>query len=284
MIKAMMLLLSCLLLLSACTPRQEQGTTMNYKQGYGEPHIVFEEASFPEREYQNSQISLAVDVQNDAAYDAESIKLSIVGFEPTYVELSPAEETIDDLEGKNVYTPAGGRETIIFNGQVHSLLNNADFNLQNYRLYLAYSSHVEFSPTVCINPSQHEVYDSSCQLPTGPISFSGQGAPVAVTRMEEIIRPGINNIEFRLAVDNKGQGKMKKLFIRDARLGNNQLSCIFRENEINPQELEITSSTSTTEIVCTGTLESQNSYTTALFVDVGYDYELAVQRSLRIEK
>ena len=61
----------------------------------------------------------------------------------------------------------------------------------------------ELSQTVCINSNLYGVTDAGCKVDFKK-SLSGQGSPVAVTHMEEVIHPGtIPQVEFRFKIENR---------------------------------------------------------------------------------
>src|SRR3989344_4610765 len=117
---------------------------------------------------------------------------------------------------------------------------------------------MEFAPTICVNVARYDVFDAGCEMPKRALSFAGQGAPLAVVSMEEVIVGGdVPELELRLKVADKGNG--------------NDKSFSFRSNRRDG------------EVLCTVTLSEKNSYQTTLFIEFFYSYEFSVAKQLTIK-
>lgn len=269
--------------IAGCAKQEESLAATNFKQGYGELTFEFTDRAFPQEVYQNSPLSFALGVENNAAYDLQDITINIVGFDRSYIDLSPSEQKLELLEGKSILNPRGGKEILFFQGNVRALLQGVEYLPQNYIVHAKYRSTVEFSPTVCLNPNIYQVYDAGCTMPSSIITFNGQGAPLSIKSMDQITRSGFApEVEFRLSLQNKGKGELQKITLRQARLGNEAISCQFRDTE-NKQEIKITlDNKNDLNIVCTKQIEDQHSYRTTIFLALEYEYELSVPRNLKI--
>src|SRR3989344_2347265 len=96
-------------------------------------------------------------------------------------------------------------------------------------------------------------------------SFSGQGSPLAIEKVDEIIFPGNKpRVEFRLHLKNKDKGKITGLVIEEGRLGNQMILC-------SPMELDLEKGEDL--VVCQAPLQNQDVYTTTLFVKAAFSYE-----------
>ncbi len=283
-----LILLLILTLLLGCGGTGDKSGTVNYKTGIKELEPVFEERFFPREAYQNSPLSLSLVLRNNAAYDTNNVRVSVVGFDNQYVLINTPDAAIERIEGKDMFNPSGGQEDVTFDANVKPLYGGAEYNTQNYRIYLGYDSKIEFAPTVCINPSLYELFDSGCQVPNAPISFGGQGGPLAVSAMRELIRSGYTNeVEFRLTLRNQGKGKVKKVRLGEAKIGNEPMVCELRggrfitsrEAAVDPLLIR-----QDMEVICVKKLKDRRSYLTPLFVELFYEYELDLRQQLTIRK
>ena len=278
LLMGLVLLLCVSFLLTGCSSEKNSELSYNFKQGSSGLELSFLPNSPPDKVYPHSNFKIVLKEENKAAYDITQGKISIIGLDSKYFTLYPQDQSFDTLVGRSVVNPAGDSKYAEFDVTSTELVQNAERYLGNYYLKASYQSTFEFTDSVCINPSTYDVYDSGCKI-SGPKSYSGQGAPVGVVRMEEILSPG-NEVamELRLEVRNIGTGRVKKITLGDAKLGGEELECRIKgqdEKEINldPDKQEMM-------IICTKKLREKNSYTTTLYLDLGYEYELKEQHSL----
>ena len=277
---AMTLLLIFSLLLFSCAKTPERGADINYKQGFPDLSIEYLGNA---QEYQSRSFDLPVLIHNNLAYDIENVAVTILGFDKHYVELFSTQENIESLEGKSIFNDGGGKEELLFNGKLGSLLPGARKEAQNYRIYARYDSKVEFTPSICVTGqlTGYDTFAGGCQFQP-EVTFKGQGAPLGVTRLQIIPRQG-RAVELRMLIENKGKGNVGSVSLGAAALGGKPMSCEFRGTE--PQETSLFSFESeqkNVDLLCTGFLSGENPYHTALLVELFYDYEINVQQTLTI--
>ena len=107
------------------------------------------------------------------------------------------------LQGRSGLNPNGGYDLLQYDGKVIAL--NLPVGKYNPTLSLTscYKYQTNANPSVCIDPNPYS--DTTKKICTiQPITLSSQGAPVAVTRIEEDIIS--NKIYFRITVKNVGSG------------------------------------------------------------------------------
>ena len=112
------------------------------------------------------------------------------------------------------------------------------------------------------------------------ISYSGQGAPLGVTNLEIIPRQG-KQVELRMKIDNKGKGKVGRVTLASAAIGGKPLTCEFRGETVENSFLFESEEKSVT-LICAGYLNSDATYTTPLFVELRYDYEINQKETMVI--
>jgi len=173
-----------------------------------------------------------------------------------------------------------------FSGQAGKLFQGTEEYNQNYYLITKYNSKVDFTETVCINTNTYQVYNPGCEVQNRN-TYSGQGAPVAITQMDELVTPGSGAaVEFRFRIENKGssmmggsEGRVGRLNLNDARLGNEQLFCKF----VGSSDAKSVVMGNNQEIlVCKKPVRELNSFTTTLVLSLSYDYEVTQEMQLTI--
>lgn len=277
------------LLLFGCGSPGEKQTTYNFKQGYGGLQLSFLENAPPEKIYPNSEFKLIVKLDNQAAYDLINGKVRIVGLDDRYFQVNPAEQPFNQLGGRSLTNPSGDKTFLEFNGLAGSLVGNAEKYSNPFLVKASYESSLEFADSVCLNPNFYEVYDSGCKVQEEK-SYSGQGASVAVSEMEEIIMPlaGGTKAEFRFYLRNNGGGswsgsnsKIGYLKLNQAQLGGEDFQKCAFQNFINEEtKFVFTDQKQEALLICETYLKGQDSYMTTLTLNLGYEYEQTLQYQL----
>ncbi|HLD00801.1 MAG TPA: hypothetical protein VJC39_03590 [Candidatus Nanoarchaeia archaeon] len=283
--KLILILISVLIimvLLTSCSRTGSNLSELNFKQGAAElefsylPNIPLDEL------YPGSNVKIILELENQAAYDATEVEVSIVGLDENYFQFYDYKQEVEDLEGRNLFNPEGEKMFLEFTGLVRDLLPSAEQYVGDYLLKINYKSTMEFSDTVCLNPDLYEVYDTGCKVEDIK-SYSGQGAPLAITEIKEIISPGGEaEVEFRITLRNRGDGKIKTIQLGSSELGGKPIFCEFKSDLDDKRVIVLDEDKQEALLFCRTNLESQNSYTTTLIFDFEYDYELKQKNKLRI--
>ncbi len=278
----MFLLLFSLSFLSSCGSGGESVLDYNFKQGIAELNIKLFENAPPPEIYPDSEFKFIVELDNQAAYDATDGTVRIVGLDPKYFIVSPAEQSFNSLLGRSLAVPSGEKSLDVqFAGHSQRLFEGAESYSQNYFLITKYNSQMDFTDTVCINPSLYRTYNPGCEM-EGRKSYDGQGAPVAVTQMEELVTPGSGAaVEFRFQIRNEGSGQVGHLNLNDARLGNELLFCKFIGSK-DPKSVVIGLNDPEVLLVCKKPLRELNAFTTAVSLSFSFDYEVQQEMQLTI--
>ena len=273
------------LFLIGCTQVDDSSIKEFKKEGFGELDVDRELSYFPRNVYQGSSFDVELSLINKAAYNAENVKVTLAGFDNSYVDIITHKEERESIAGRSIFDRNGESANFIFGGQVKDL-QGKESELQNYFLYLNYDSTVEFISEPCIGTRQRYVglQDNECVISEDPIRYSGQGAPLAVESME-VIPPSADGgkIEFRMKIRNRGKGEVNKIKLDKATISNEDLDCFFRGKSSETREIEL-SETDEAELICRKDLESQNRYTTTLFISLSYDYERVIKQSLELQR
>ncbi|MFC1686773.1 hypothetical protein ACFL0E_00240 [Nanoarchaeota archaeon] len=282
-------LISLLLLLTSCS-KSTNLIEKNYKTGYGNLEISTMKNYPTDTVYTSSDFRIIVKLDNNGAYKLTNGKLKILGFDDNYVVLEETKEDISSLsgdyylEGKSSTNPNGEFTYIEFEGSTEKLFSGSESYKAPYIIKADYEYKTELSETVCVNQNLYDTYQSGCQVKP-KVSLSGQGSPLAVTEMEEIIQSGglVSKIEFRFKIKNQGKGKVKQATLNKATLGNDLLNCWFKNNPGLVKNIFDFPDKQETVLICTKSLTGKTSYETVVFLDLGFKYSLEEKKSITIK-
>jgi hypothetical protein len=273
------------LLLFGCGSQGSGTASYNFKQGIVELQVNLIDGAPPEKIYPQSSFKMVLEVDNQLAYEVHDGEIFITGLDPKYFFIEQQDNYFGPLQGKSMLSPAGEKDFLDFSGRSGKIFSNAIEQVNNYYVWTTYSSRVEFSDTLCINPNLYEVYDSGCKVETHK-SYSGQGAPLAIAELEEIIYPPDNSrgeVEFRFRVINKGSGKVTdKVRLVKAELGGVDLSCKFQNGVEDKETIVFNDQEQEATLVCKAPIRGGVSYTTTMFLELSYNYKHEDLHTLRL--
>ncbi len=272
-------LASVLLLLTGCGQKNDSTLGVNFKQGVQEIEFRLIENAPPEKIYPLSSFSMIIDAKNMLGYEATGT-IKLVGLVEKYFQTARTEESFQ-LEGRTPINPKGGQEFFEFSVQAQDLGQGAVEYRNNYFLLAEYRSTMEFADTICINPRFYDVYSGGCTVENRK-TYNGQGSPLAITELEEIITP-LEKVEFRLLLKNRGKGKVKSVSMGNARLGNEEIACVFKGGVgIVEQSVTFTPDKQEAAIVCSASLPSSDAYVTTISIPFEFDYEVSQRHTLKM--
>lgn len=285
------LTLVSILILSGCD--STSGTKQaqyNFKQGTSSLEWKFLENAPPEEIYPKSNFKIILGLDNQMAYDLYNGKVKILGLDEQFFKISPASAPNNPdfgfLEGRSLTNPAGEKKFVTFDGQAFSLFANAENYQANYFLRISYNSRIDFTDSVCLNPKLYEFYDAGCKV-VPEKSYPGQGGPLAVTEIKEIVHPAGSgaNFEFRFRLENRGNGQISKIALDSASLGGKNLEkCQFQDAPLDKKSIPLYQDKQEAVLICEHLLSGQESYTTPISLSFSYDYEIEEQHNLKMVK
>ncbi|HLC80436.1 MAG TPA: hypothetical protein VJG31_01555 [Candidatus Nanoarchaeia archaeon] len=252
-----------LFFLTACG--SSPNTTANFKTGYKGVVVTPIKNAPPKEIYSGSDIKLGIRLENLGAYEATNGKIQLSGFDKAYLSFFKTEETLETMEGRSAVNYIGSLDFKEFEGKV-SLPEGIKEHLERFNIVTSYDYITELNYDACINPDMYGLTagKDACKI-KDTASFSGQGSPLAIEKVDEIIFPGNKpRVEFRLHLKNKDKGKITGLVIEEGRLGNQMILC-------SPMELDLEKGEDL--VVCQAPLQNQDVYTTTLFVKAAFSYE-----------
>ncbi len=163
--------------------------------------------------YENQPLSIEVEARNMGYYDMTYGKIILRGYDR---EILPFRETVGgknmarinlpSLPRRTEYRPEGGFDVVEFEIPENHIRLPYD---EPYEPTLTFTScyfyQTEAAPSVCIVPNPRELSPNSpCQ--PGTINLQSQGAPVAVTKIEQEIMEGFTR--FIATIEHVGRGRV----------------------------------------------------------------------------
>jgi len=278
------LLLILLIVISGCTSSQSSLLSQQeFRNGIREAELTLLENAPPQDVFPNSNFKIIVNVRNNAAYNLRNGLLKLVGLTQEYFMIDQAEQMVPELEGRGITNPSGDQEFIEFSLSSGELLPSAQSRSEQYLVKFQYESSVEFSDTICINPNLYDIYASGCKVEPSK-TYSGQGAPLVISSMEEVISPGQDPfVEIRLTLKNRGRGEVEKIHLNAVRLGGKDLNCQFAdETGSDLKDITLSKNNQETLLKCSTILETQNAYATSLFASFTYDYSVSLNKRINL--
>ena len=193
--------------------------------------INFVDNAPPFRIYDNNKMKIVLELRNRGTCDIGPSSpycfgfVQIEGFDPTiftgfggflgfllYENVYSKE--IPDIPGQSVFNPDGGYDVVSFPSQDMDISLNLPDNVDRYTPTIlakaCYRYKTDASAIVCVDPDPYGVNleEKVCTIRDETLT-GGQGAPVAVTRVEEevITTAGGNKyLQFKIFVRNVGDG------------------------------------------------------------------------------
>lgn len=248
----------------------------------------FAQGSPPKDFFEDGVFNAIVFVENKGASDISN-GIYVFSVEDQYIELLKDSVGRFDLKGRSVYSPVGEKKFFTFKGKARLLGKQTERITTTMLFSICYPYTTEATASVCVDT---DILNLNARKPCTPKAVAlsgGQGAPVAVTKVETKMIPGdIEGVvvpQLIIYIKNVGKGqiidaaKAKDLCIgqrvlRDdfntvavkAFLGEEALEC--RKDEIKVDRDE-------NRVVCIlpeGFAKDLGTYTTILRVELDYGY------------
>ncbi|MBW2992430.1 hypothetical protein KY345_04400 [Candidatus Woesearchaeota archaeon] len=216
------ILVVCLLIFTGCDiikrrigpTEKEEGELVTpkeaeYHKGFKGVEVEFVKGQPPTNVWENTDFPITLKIQNKGAYDIDIGLLAITG--NLYFIADEAQQGISfELEGKSQFNPEGEFGFEKFSATAGTV---EDDTTDSFFVVACYPYKTYASATICINPRVLEIDkapEGECEVKTISLS-GGQGAPVAVTKVEEEITPmgpDVLKLSLKIYVSNKGGGKV----------------------------------------------------------------------------
>lgn len=272
----------------------------------------------------DEEFEIILELRNRGAYpqpgegsngQAPSIgKVYLSGFDKNIITVKPKEDGINDLstralEGKSSINPNGGQDII---GFVATVITD-NLNVEKYDPTLlataCYNYQTVAGPSVCIDPLPYSTNDKKvCQVQD--TTLTSQGAPIAVTRIDE--EAFASKIQFKITIKNVGKGDVlkegaldkcdpfgeqkisrddiDKIFLKYVKISNTPLLCgpfaagLVKSDEGGLIRLINNEGFIICELSAEAYSNTLSAYTTPLVIQLNYGYRNTAEKKLQINK
>ena len=290
----------------------------------------------PEKVFEDDILPVAIKIKNDGAYTiADNDAILALGVENDYtkkVELLSAGSIRSNvgysatfnLEGKSNNNPVGEEVLVSYNIYAGKVDPQSEFHSSAVTANLCYPYETIFSSTVCVDTDVSGLRPGKKVCRVQDLApANGQGAPIAVTKVEISMLPTEINQDsqarkirpqFLILIENKGQGNpVKRESTRDfctrddttsinfhdnlnrvkvnAFLSNQELDCTPKEkidDQLSTEKYAMAKLKDKKELIrCTltdGLDASQDSYLTPFRITLTYGYTQSISASYLIQK
>jgi hypothetical protein len=298
-ILSLLILISCTHLDSMQMPTFEsfQREIKEYQKGTEGLTINFVSQLTPNEISENSFVDIIFELQNKGFSDITEGIYKIIT-EEEYLRIEKKSGTIL-LKGKSPYFPEGEIKRIRITGKTNPIDKNLKEMPIKTTFFSCYGYKTILAESLCIDSDIEGIRkNKACTM--REISFSGQGAPVAITKIipKTNIREKGTYIEFEIFLENKGEGQaISENYIEracgakqiergtdydkakiTAELSNKRLNC-------EPSQFIIKKGKET-RIVCTQEtpLQKIDAYTAPINIEINYGYLTSSTADLKIIK
>ncbi|MAG08718.1 hypothetical protein CMO89_04540 [Candidatus Woesearchaeota archaeon] len=181
----------------------------------------------PEEVYSKGIFVAAVELDNKGAFNIVGGHLALV-IEEDYMEIPDSawdgasltggtgESKTFSLEGKSTLNPKGRKDTITAKIKAKEIDTQSESHTSTVMISACYKYKTDLSTEVCVDTDPYSLTQKTKACEIGEERFSGQGAPVAITKVETKMLPheeaGINKVRpaFMVYIENKGNGEVVK--------------------------------------------------------------------------
>jgi hypothetical protein len=305
---ALLFLVLVIIGISGCERMEgEPGTgTEEYRTGSKGLTLEFPVDTITKAYENDPEVRMMVEVKNEGAFPQyDQIgqlngRIWVGGFPRDIVDLRPDTDLLDEeaLEGKSSYNPDGGYSSVIISGPVFQLPHGTTYYKTKAIITATYRYETAGSTEVCVDPFPKgtTVREKVCDVDDyGSVSMGTQGAPVAITRIEEdtthralLFKIYVENVGDGLIIDendisknpNRGYDwdKLNKVRLTDVTIGNRMMT------ECRPDIGNyLTLTEGEGQIFCKlSTAGIESVYTAPLNVKLRYAYANSISKDLEI--
>jgi len=181
---------------------------VNYHSGNEGLRLKFLNGNPPRRLYAGDSLSVVVEYSNKGAYPIQGGLLYLSGYDPEYIKLGGFEgqrQLPITADPKGPFNPDGDLAyTAEATDEAVSIPVNVDIFKQRIKATACYEYKTEASPMICVDPDPMGIRPEDKVCIVKDVSMSSQGAPVAVTSIQQESSP--KRIQFKINFANVGRG------------------------------------------------------------------------------
>ena len=313
------------LLIAGCQSQQSNIITyVDIYKGIDGLDMDFLPNSPPKEIYSDEDFFAGIQLENKGAFDIGNIArnegekgyeayLSLV-IEDDYMEV--AEEGFKDiipfsLEGKSTFNPKGTKNTTTIKLKAKDVDTQSESHTSLITVSACYKYKTTLGTEACIDADVYNLNQKAKACNVQDQTFSGQGAPVVITKIESRMLPHEDESKvrpsFMIYIKNKGNGQVIKrdmienvctsitldheafnTIYANAKLSNQLLDCSPKEiQESGTNEGYIRLKDKEDFIRCTlteGIKKNKGTYSTPLTIELDYGYTLSATKEVKILK
>ncbi|MBI4176732.1 MAG: hypothetical protein HY518_05990, partial [Candidatus Aenigmarchaeota archaeon] len=213
----------------ACTSQQQTGgkSIQDVQTGTSGLEMEFLKNAPPKIVYAQTEFPVILKIKNAGMYTIDDKKKAILslGAERDYTSSVKVEtggrisgtdnEAEFTLDGKTPLNPRGDEEVIAYTLKASKIDPQSESHPSSVIASLCYPYQTKLAASVCIDPDPNNVRPIKKSCAVQDLSLSaGQGAPVAITKVEVQILPTSSDKvkpQFIISVENKGKGEVTKV-------------------------------------------------------------------------
>ena len=268
----------------------------------------------PKEVYSNEDFIAGVQLENKGAFNIGESEgyLSFV-IEDDYMEIvgQEDEKILFELEGKSSFNPKGTKDTKTIKLKAKDVDTQSESHTSLVTVSACYKYKTTLGIEACVDADVYDLTQKIKACDTQDQTFSGQGAPVTITKIETRMLPheDENKVKpsFMIYIKNKGNGEVVKgdsvekacssetlsheafnTIYANAKLSNQPLDCSPKEIQgSETKEGYIRLKDKEDFIRCTltdGILKNKGTYITPLTIDLDYGYTLSASKEVKILK
>ena len=262
----------------------------------------------PERVFEDGRFPISLRLKNEGATDIEE-GILIFASEKSYVNVSLESKERQEfiIKGKSIYSPVGDEEFIQVNPQAKKISAQSETHPSTIFATACYPYNTTLGTSVCIDTDIIDEVKGKKACNVKDLTFSeGQGAPVAITKIETRMLPQDDNKvkpHFIIFIENKGNGEVvnsSKLDLACSSSGLNYtdfntitITASLPQGPLKCSENVDTGPTAVRlrekEDIVRCTLESgidigRDAYTAPLKIELNYGYTFTISKDIIIEK
>ena len=168
----------------------------------------------PEKVFEESKFPIVVELKNKGASDIEN-GILVFGFERDYVDVVKEDDAKRefDIKGKSIFNLNGDEDFVTIDAQTKKIGAQSERHTSTILVTACYPYKTIFGDSVCVDTDIYDMMRGEKVCSIGNLEFkNGQGAPVAVTKVETRMLPDVDDDKvkphFIIYVENKGNGEV----------------------------------------------------------------------------
>ncbi len=243
--------------------------------------MEFLESAPPDMMYQDTSFKVGMLLHNLGAIDVDDAFISLSYLDKYYTIGNNPRGPID-VKGKSFFRRSGEKKPVYFDGRVETV--DYDGLTAPITATLCYSYTTHMVKGICVDPDIYGFEERQKACTVQDLILKDQGAPVAITRVEEsIIEDGSSyEVYFKIHIKNVDTGFVAdvspKTLCTSASIGDQQINRLRVSGMLGDTTLScgkdglVYLKDNEADVTCTAMISLDEEYTTSLKVDLEYGY------------